>query len=319
MIASLKHRARAVLRLAPALLRIGWPQCDGPQVAVPGSVVSLEPPAGFTPAPNFAGFVSEDGRASILVAELPGDASALLSAAFADPATARERFSRQGVQVERLQSITSEGQTIPVVIGSQVAHGCTFSKWVALFGGAPTVMITVQAPRGHALTPAQAMQALSSVTRCPQATLAQRIAALPFSVTPAAPFRRVDTLSGSAVMLTAGEPDADAEVRRPLVIVAAEHSLPFHSNDLREMSDHLIAGSLRIRGGAIASREDVPFGGISGHRVDGVAPDGHLYRQYLALWPGERFVRLLAIFPADSSKDVHDAVDAMAASIRFHE
>lgn len=63
----------------------------------------------------------------------------------------------------------------------------------------------------------------------------------------------------------------------------------------------------------------MPFGGITGHRVDGITPDGRRYRHYLALWPGERFVRLVAILPADSSKAVEDAVDAMAASVRFRE
>lgn len=45
-------------------------------------------------------------------------------------------------------------------------------------------------------------------------------------------------------------------------------------------------GSVRIQGGTITSRENVPFGGITGHRVGGVTPDGRHYRHYLALWPG---------------------------------
>lgn len=311
--------ARSALLFLQAVLLAGCSQASQPPMAVPGSVVSLSPPPGFTLAPNFSGFVSEDGRASILIAELPAEASSAVGALFVDEPAARNRFASQGVHVDRLESLSIEGRTVPVVIGSQVAHGYSFEKWMALFRGSPTVMITVQAPRDHALTHSQAMQALSSVTIGAQATREQKIAALPFTLTPEPPFRLIDTLSSSAMLLTAGELDTDPEGRQPSVIVASQLSLPFASNDLQKVSDQLIAGTVRIQGGTITSRKDMPFGGITGHRVDGITPDGRRYRHYLALWPGERFVRLVAILPADSSKAVEDAIDAMAASVRFRE
>ncbi len=319
MFASLRPLARAALRLLPSLLLIGCAQGAQTPMAIPGSVVSLAPPPGFAPAPHFSGFASEDGRASILVAELPADARAAVSGLFVDEATARNRFASQGVRVDRLESVTSEGRTIPVVIGSQIAHGYTFDKWVALFSGSPTVMITIQAPREHGLTHKQAMRALASVTLGAQATLEQKVAAMPFSVRPEPPFRLIDTHANSAVILTAGELDTDPEGRQPLVVVASQLSLPFDSDDLAEVSDQLIAGTVRIQGGTVASRSNVPFGGIEGHRVDGLTPDGRHYRHYLALWPGERFVRLAAILPAESTQEVEEAIDAIAASVRFHE
>ncbi|WP_313440164.1 hypothetical protein [Stenotrophomonas sp.] len=319
MFTYLTRITRTALLALQALFLVGCSQASQPSVAVPGSVVSLAPPPGFAPAPNFSGFASEDGRASILVAELPADASAAVSGLFADEATARDRFASQGVQVERLESITSEGRTVPVVIGSQIAHGYTFGKWVALFSGSPTVIITIQAPSDHELTHKQAMRALASVKLGTQAALEQKVAALPFSVRTEPPFRLLDTLANSAMVLTAGELDTDPEGRQPLVIVASQLSLPFDSDDLAQVSDQLIAGTVRVQGGTIASRGNVNFGGIVGHRVDGLTPDGRRYRHYLALWPGERFVRMVAILPTDSTHDVLDAVDGMAASVRFRQ
>jgi len=317
MLMRFRRIARAAMLVLQALLLAGCSQASQPSMAIPGSVVSLSPPPGFAPAPNFSGFVSEDGRASILVAELPAGASGVVSGLFVDESTARSRFASQGVEVDRLESLSVDGRMVPVAIGSQHAHGYTFDKWMALFSGSPTVMITVQAPRGHALTHKQAMRALASVTLRPLATLGQKMAAMPFSIEPVPPFRLIDTLSGSAVVLTAGELDTDPDGLQPLVIVASQLSLPFASDDPEKVSDQLIAGTVRIQGGTIVSRENVPFGGITGHRVDGVTPDGRHYRHYLALWPGERFVRLVAILPVDSSKEVEDAVEAMAASVRF--
>lgn len=165
----------------------------------------------------------------------------------------------------------------------------------------------------------QATQSPATVTRDPAATPEQQMSTLPFTVTPAAPFRLLNTLAGSSVMFAAGELDADPTGRQPHMTIASMLSLPFDSDDLAEVSDELITGSARIQGGTIVSRQGVHFGGIAGHRVDGLTPEGDRYRHYLALWPNERFIRMVAIFPADSLQEVEDAVDAMAASTRFND
>src|SRR5688500_20086113 len=49
-------------------------------VRVPGTNVSLVPPAGFSPARQYPGFEQESGQASIMVTELPGAAADMLRA-----------------------------------------------------------------------------------------------------------------------------------------------------------------------------------------------------------------------------------------------
>ncbi|WP_285311642.1 hypothetical protein [Stenotrophomonas maltophilia] len=117
MLTHFRSLVRAALLLLQALLLAGCSQASQPSMAVPGSVVSLSPPPGFAPAPNFSGFVSDDGRASILVAELPSEASSTVSGLFVDEPAARRRFASQGVQVDHLESLSVERRTIPVVIG----------------------------------------------------------------------------------------------------------------------------------------------------------------------------------------------------------
>lgn len=120
-------------------------------------------------------------------------------------------------------------------------------------------------------------------------------------------------------MFTAGDLDADPQGRQPLVTVATMLSLPFDSDDVAEISDELIASTVGIQGGTIVSRRSTHFAVIAGHRVDAPPPNGNPYRHYLAVWPNERFVRLVAILPMDSPQEVLDAVDAMAASVQPRE
>ncbi len=44
-------------------------------VRVTGTTVTMEPPAGFSPAARFPGFERQDVQASIMVTEMPGPAS----------------------------------------------------------------------------------------------------------------------------------------------------------------------------------------------------------------------------------------------------
>lgn len=127
------------------------------------------------------------------------------------------------------------------------------------------------------------MRVLASVRLRQPATPEEKVAELTFIVIAAPPFWRIDTLAGSSVIFTVGALDADPEGTQPLVVVASQLSLPFESDDLREVSDQLIAGSAKIKGGAVISRSEVEFAGIGGDRVDGIASEGSRYRHYLAL------------------------------------
>jgi len=279
----------------------------------------MAPPVGFLPAPNFAGFVTADGQASILVAELPADSAPVIATLFNDLPSARQHFATQGVEVDRLHSIVADGIAVPVAVGRQAAHGRVFDKWVALYQGHRTVLVTIQAPAAHALAQPAALAALSSVTLGSRASLDEALAALPFHATAQPPFRVIDTLAGAGMLMMAGERDVDPDGRQPRVIIASQLSLPVGSDDLARLSRVLIGGTREIQQGTPLAWQAVAFGGIEGERVTGSLPDGGRYVHYLALWPGRRYVRLVAMFPPDSDAKTYDAVEAIARSVRFKD
>jgi len=228
-------------------------------------------------------------------------------------------LATQGVEVDRLHAIVADGIAVPVAVGRQAAHGRVFDKWVALYQGDRTVLVTVQAPTAHALAQPAALAALSSVTLGSPASLDEALAALPFHATARPPFRVIDTLAGAGMLMMAGERDVDPDGRQPRVIIASQLSLPVGSDDLSRLSRVLIGGTREIQEGTPLAREAVAFGGIEGERVTGSLPDGGRYVHYLALWPGRRYVRLVAMFPPDSDAKSYEAVEAIARSVRFKD
>lgn len=315
MITCLTRLARVALA---ALLCTG---CVAPSpaepIAIPGTTVSLQAPPGFVTATDFSGLIADHGQASLLVAELPPEAAADVAALFTDLATARRAFATQGVEIAQLQFLQVQGAAVPVAIGTQAAHGQTFNKWVALYPGTRTVLITVQVPAGAAHDPADLMASLQSVTLGAPRPLEEKRGSLPFTAVPTAPFRIIDTLGGAAILMTAGERDVDPERVQPLLIIASQLSLP--AGDLGTLSRTLLSGTRELQDGVVLSQRPVTFAGIEGQMITGALPNGRTFAHYLALWPGERYVRMVAILPPDQGDDVHAAVDSIARSVQFRD
>ena len=87
MFTYLSCSTRRALVVLCSLLTSGCTPAPQRVVELPDPVVGLAPPPVFELAPDFSGFVSEDGRSSILIAELPAQASDTVGALSADETT----------------------------------------------------------------------------------------------------------------------------------------------------------------------------------------------------------------------------------------
>lgn len=321
----LTHRLRAgsrallrtLLALAGACLLGCTPGAAADPVQIPGSQVSLVPPAGMELATQFSGLTGEQGQASILVAELPAEAAEPISTLFGSLPAARTAFASKGIVVDTLAHIQAQGAKVPVVAGTQRAHGQSFRKWAAFYRGANAVLVTVQLPDGSPITDAQVMHTLASVTLQGEVTLATKLAALPFTAEPAGPFRIIDALGGSSLRMTAGPLDVDPQGLQPLIVIASQLALPAGATSPATTSRTLIAGTRELDQGVAQSQRSVSFAGIDGIVVTGTLPEGRRFAHYLALWPGQRYVRMAVIYPADADPDLEQNVAAIAASVMF--
>lgn len=98
-------------------------------VAVPGTRVRLRPPVGFLPARDFAGFLDEGTKASILVTEFPAPYAEVV-AGFTD----RNALGEQGIQVEGLEARGNGAYPGTLVRTRQAAQGVVALKWIWIFG-----------------------------------------------------------------------------------------------------------------------------------------------------------------------------------------
>ncbi len=89
-------------------------------VSVPGTSVSLPPPAGFIPADRFPGFMKESTGSSIMVSEIPGP-YAEVTAGFSD----KRQMQARGMTLLDHSSVTVDRQRAMLLneaSGSRLNH-----------------------------------------------------------------------------------------------------------------------------------------------------------------------------------------------------
>lgn len=207
----------SMIKLLPLI--VGVLLTTAPVAAAPvfpkSSGVGLEPPAGMVEADRFLGFI--DGRASIVISELPPQA-------YAQVAGKKEQFAAR-VEGARIEDFKVAGADAFLIVGKQEAAGLTFRRWVVIIGDpSETAIVTAQVPAevpadDKRYGDAAILAALHTIVVRPRPDLAAQVAALPFAIGDEADFRPVLTSAGNAVVLTDGPRDHDPAFTQPIIAV----------------------------------------------------------------------------------------------------
>jgi hypothetical protein len=187
-------------------------------VAIPGSRLALVPPDGFSLAKEFSGLQGD--KASVLVVELPTGTYDELAAAISSGAMAK-----QGVEITASEDLTGLPFRARIYRGRQAAQGMEVDKWIMLADGGTTLtLINVSAVKGAPVTDPQVREMFRSARLSP-APVGDPVAALPFSVTPAARFSHKQTIGGLGLVLTSAPPSPE-NAGRPGVIITKAFEQP---------------------------------------------------------------------------------------------
>lgn len=315
--------SRALAGVAAALLAVLPLQAAFAQerVAIPGTSVTLVPMKGFVPSGRFAGLENPELQASVVIVEMPALAHPEVSKIFADVHTARSNFAKQNVIVETLDRIDGTGgEAVPVATGTQTMGAARFDKWIALLKGNRTVLITVQAPETTKLKALDVRAMITTVSLGAEATLDQKLEALPFRIRASEPFRVVDTFGGLGVLMTVGPLNTDPKSEQPMLIATYQTGGQIGQNQLGETAEKLLKTTRHFENADVTRRDQVRFAGSDGllfsgtHEIDGAHKR---FVQYMAIGPNARFVRLIASADEARYETLAPAIAAIADSVAF--
>lgn len=110
---------------------------DAERVRIPGTSVSLQPPAGFTPAESFPGFQSAEHQASIMVTQMPAPVAEVMKG------MTQEALATRGMTLLASSAETAGGREALLLQVAQAAGGAEFLKWMLVTGDPQTTVLVV--------------------------------------------------------------------------------------------------------------------------------------------------------------------------------
>ena len=207
--------SQPTITLGPATIGpTGTPAASGVAISVPGTHVTMTPPEGFFASSSFVGFEHECG-ASILVAEVPAGYAGLVEG------MTDARFAEQGITEITRSDETVDGRSAVFLTGRQEAAGLSFMKLLVITGtDTLSAFITGNLPIATC-EPAigtRMRDAELGIQFDPDRPI-DPMAALRFTLTPAAPLKFAGALNNGALYNISGKvPSPDPG--EPSLIVA---------------------------------------------------------------------------------------------------
>jgi hypothetical protein len=277
-------------------------------VAIPGTLVTLTPPTGF----SLKGRGLEDSAGStITISERSGEAYAELADTFSSAKNLSAAYAEQGVTIRAVRQIgTPAGQAL-FATGTQSFRGRNTVRYFALLKGDKTVLLTFNLA-DRSLSEADAEALVRSVTLAPAPTLDERLAVLPFTFTVVEPFRVADIIGRDTVTLATGDDDRPQE-SRPVIVIGRGRSQAVMGEEPR-VAVELLKNTAGFREAAVTAQSPATFAGGAGYTVTAVL-ENRTVVQYLRIVPGGAYLRLLARGPTPDMQAVEATITEIANSV----
>ncbi len=224
---------------------------------VPGTSVSMTPPAGYVAADRFPGFTNEASGSSIMVTEIPGPYSEA-TAGFSN----KSALDAQGMKLLSKSPATVDGLPCMLLELEQQAFGKKFRKWIiAADRSSRTTLIVASYPENAVKAGGLLKQAMLSARFVKAGDPAE---ALAYTTAPAPPFK-VAKVIGQLMLLT---PEGVFPVKDETVPLMAV-GLSF-SKDL-VIADKKIFAEDRIRKTSAAGLRNISVSSSTPVVIDGMA------------------------------------------------
>ena len=309
------------MRLVPVLacvMCLGLaPSAHAQLVPVPGTLVALAPPKGFTLAREFGGFENKRGGSSITVEEMPPNAAADIVAAFSSPKGLSTRFASQGVRITRIDRIALDSGDAPLAVGEQSFKGSEFVKYMTLLGGRDgknTVLITFNLSTATPLRQSDVEAIVRSVSIGRPPSLSEKLAQVPFTFKAAPPFHTADAMPGTAVILATLD-GVDPQGKKPLIVIGRmpTSASPAENEQLNEREMRSVPG---FREAPVTERRNTPFAGGAGNFIS-AALNGRTVMQFVRVLPGGSLMRMLVTGDTPAIEEARQAILDIASSVEL--
>lgn len=228
--------------------------------AIPGTKVSLTPPAGFALSEQFPGFLHEESGASIMVTEMPAPFSKM-SGAFT-----KEALAQQNITLLAQRPHTVGGKTGVLLNLRQVAQGMVFLKWLVAVGTEKeTVLITATFPEEVKTQWSAALEKAVLGAQWDDAAAVDPLAGLNYSIKDD-PEMKIARRMTNVLLLTKDGTLPGKPTNDPMMIVGASVSEVL-IGDLKKFAVERLNEITQVSGLTVKQQTAVTLAGLAGSEI----------------------------------------------------
>lgn len=229
-------------------------------VKVPGTKVSLVPPAGLKPTERFPGFGDEETRSSIMVTEMPAPYQKI------SEALTKEGLATKGINLLSKKEISLNGRPGILLHVAQEAQSIAFLKWMVITGDEKeTVIVTATFPSELKERSSSAMeQSMLSVQWDAEAEV-DPLVGLNFTFKDDPEMKFARSISNAA-MLTKDGSLSEKTRNDPFLIIAPAISDVVISN-IRQFAESRLMQIKKITDPVIKKQSDITIAGLPGSEI----------------------------------------------------
>lgn len=302
------------LWLIALCIGVSIPDAFAQSVRVPGTSVSLAPPAGFSVAQQYPGFEQPAEKASIMITELP-----VASAEMIRSMTAPGLASR-GMTLISAQDVSIDAKPARLLHVSQKTSSADVLKWILIAGdGKRTAMVVGMLPADSPSWRADSIrQALLTVSFRAGAPSTQ-YEGLPFHITATPRLKLAQRVSNMVAFTESGTMGSPGSTE---TLFVAGHSIgQGQIPDMESFSEWRAKQTRLITGLTNVTGQDVTVGGLDAWELGADAKDaksGRAMRLYQVIVPDETgYFILQGLASADRAAELLPEFRTLTASFRI--
>lgn len=283
-------------------------------VKVPGTKVSIIPPASLKPSERFPGFIDEETSSSIVITEMEGPYPEMAKV------FTKEALATKGMNLLRKKKISLNGRAGILLHMEQEARSIAFLKWMVVTGNEKeTVLVTATFPKEMKAQLSSAMERAALSVQWDAEAKIDPLAGLNFSFNDDPSLKFARRVSNN-VMLTKDGALPGKPTNDPLFIIASSFSDVVVS-DIKAFAERRLMQTEKVSSLAIKKQSDVTIAGLPGSEIVAEAqwgdlPDAPVIVYQVLLLDGKNYFIMQGFAPREEQEKYLEVFNRVAQSFR---
>jgi hypothetical protein len=252
-------------------------------IRIPGTGVTLQPPAGFSLAEDYPGFQSAEQQASIMVTQMPAPVAEIRKA------MTKENLATRGITLLSSKEETVGGREALLLQVAQSAAGKDYLKWMLVTGDPKeTVMIVGTFPKSAGEEVGAAIRTALLTASLAAGAPSDPFEGLLFRITPTQALKIANRVSNMLILTESGKMGT-LSPGEPVYIVGSSIR-PGGSGDLKAFSEARAKQTEQIQDLENLSGREITIGGLAAYELLADAKDvksGTAIRLYQVIAPDD--------------------------------